>query len=268
MSKELTVPANEETVAALAIGFPVEEGFTRIRLPRMDYQSQDLTEGKGKTMKVVVEAGTFSTEHPTDEENPETGKKIWDTKEIGTEIEATIVFQRKQLSYYDEPTETYTSSPIYDNDDEIIPLWRNKAEIDRGTPAELKSREEYKTTTQKGKPSSKLKDNRILYILHEGELYELSIHGTSMYAYKDYAKKCRPAVPAVLTVFNSESKENGSIAWNQMTFVAKRLLSDKEAVIVLEKQTELKDAISQEKSFYAGQNMPMANAALADEFKK
>lgn len=265
---ELAKPLSESTVAALRTDFPTEPGFQRAMLPRIAFKAQNVMEGKGKSMKVVIEAGTFFIEKQSKEEDPETGKKLWESEELGTEIEGVIVFQRKQLSYYDESTNSYTSSPIFDNDDEIIPLFRDRAEIDRGTAKELKAREEYAGTTLKGKPKSNLRDNRVLYVLMNDEMYQLTVHGSSMYSYMNYSRQARPAVPAVLTVFNSESKENGSIEWNQMTFEAKRPLTEKEAEIVLEKQTELKDAIIQEKEFYAGQNAPVQNAELADEFKK
>ena len=274
-STELMTPLSEAKLAALREDFPVEASFTRALLPRIAFKAQDVTEGKGKAMKVLIEAGTFLLEkQEKDEEDvpktdPETGKQVWTSEELGTEIEGVIVFQRKQLRYFDESTGSYTSSPVYDNDDEIIPLFRDKAEIDRGTPAELKSRDEYAGVSLKGKPKSKLEDNRILYVLMNGEVYQLNLRGSSMYSYMTYARKVRPAVPAVMTHFSSEAKENGSVSWNQMEFEVAHPLSNKEADIVLEKQQEIKDAIAQEKAFYAGQQaIPMGNAELAGEFKK
>src|SRR3990167_7848291 len=177
MSK-LTVPLKEETIIELKSNFPIDPSFERISLPRLAFKSQDMTEGKGKQMKVVQEAGTFITERQSKEINEETGKPVWEKTEIGKEVEGVIVYQRKQLSYYDDSSETYTSSPIYDTDDQIIPLWCNGAEIDSGTSKELKARSEYATTTLKGKPSSKLKDNRILYVLVDDELFQLNLHGS------------------------------------------------------------------------------------------
>jgi hypothetical protein len=276
-STALMTPLSEAKLAALREDFPVEASFTRALLPRIAFKAQDVCEGKGKAMKVLIEAGTFLLEkqEKNDEGEPvldsETGKQVWTSEELGTEIEGVIVFQRKQLRYFDESTGSYTSSPVYDNDDEIIPLFRDKAEIDRGTPAELKSRDEYAGVSLKGKPKSKLEDNRILYVLMDDEIRQLNIRGSSMYSYMDYARKARPAVPAVLTHFSSESKENGSVSWNQMSFEAVRpLTNNKEADIVIEKQTEIKDAIAREKSFYAGQQpaTPAGYGELAGEFKK
>lgn len=267
-STELAKPMSEEKLAALRNDFPTEVGFERIMLPRIAFKAQDVTEetkvnGK-KSIKVIVEAGTFIEERQGEEEDPETGKKPWSSTELGAEIEGVIVFQRQQLRYFDD-SGSVTSSPIFDTNDEIIPLFCDKAEIDRGTPAELKAK--YPGQTLKGKPKSMLEDNRILYVLINGELFQMSLRGSSMYSYMTWARKVRPAVPAVLTTFNSEPKENGSVSWNQMTFVAKRPLTEKEADLVIEKKNELVEAIQAEKAFYASQQ-PAEKDPLADEFRK
>lgn len=241
-----TVPSTE-ALAELRDSFPVEMGFTRVQLPRLGMYAQDQVEGKGKNMKVITEAGTFYVDRQTDEED-EDGKKVWEKEEIGTEVEGIIFFQRKQLRYYDEKSETYTSSSVYDTEDEVIPLFTGKSEIARGTPAELKARPEYQFEKD-GKVKSKLEDNRILYVLKHGEVFQMNLRGSSMYSWMTYARKVLP--PAVLTVMNSEAKEKGSIAWNQMTFTDERKLNAKEVAEVQEKLNEVKDAVREEKAFYA-----------------
>ena len=128
-TKAVTNVASPEVLSQLSSAYPIEQGAMRIILSRISMVSQDVTEGKGKATKVVVEAGTFFVEAQTDDINEETGKKVWVKEEIGNSFEGIIVFKRKQLRYYDESTETYTSSPIYDTDDEIIPLFRDKKEV-------------------------------------------------------------------------------------------------------------------------------------------
>jgi hypothetical protein len=219
--------------------------------------SQDVTEGKGKSMKVIAEAGTFYLEKPT-EESDENGKKIWEKTEIGTDFEGIIVYQRKQLRHYNSDTEQYTSSPIYDTDDDVIPLFRDKKEVDKGTPKELKGREEYQGLSLKGKAISKLEDNRVLYVLYEGELYQMSLRGTSMFAFLTYARKNTPS--AYVTQFCSEAHENGKVSWNQMTFHAVREINSAEVKTVLEKQKEIQEGIVMEKNFY-GQNAETAEDA-------
>jgi hypothetical protein len=247
-TKEITIAPTEQELAELKSMFPVVDGFTRIALPRISFISQDKTEGKGKAMKVVAEAGTFMTEKEG-EEVDEDDKKIWEKNEVGTSFDGIIIYQRKQLKMYDANTETFTSSPIYDNDEDVIPLFSNKAEIDRGTPKDLKKK--YEFVDDNGKTKSKLEDNRILYILYNDELFQLNLRGSSMYAYMTFSKKYQPNT--ILTTFDSEAKEKGSIAWNQITYTKARDLSGEEVARVIEVTRDLKYGIDSEKAYYASQ---------------
>ncbi len=257
MTKEIQTTITDEQKALLRGSFPTEKGFTRIQIPRLGLISQDITEGKGKSMKVITEAGTFYTEKETVDED---GNKVWKKEEIGTSINAIIVYQRKQLKFYDEKTGSFTSSSVYDEDEEIIPLWANKAEIARGTPAELKARPEYQFEKD-GKIKSKLEDNRILYVIYEGELYQMNLRGSSMYSWMTYTRKVSPP-SGVLTTISSESKEKGAISWNQMTFEKNRELFAEEVDVVIENVTEIRNAIQMEKEFFASKK-----ATTVDEQK-
>jgi hypothetical protein len=243
-------------------------------LPRLTFKSQDVTEGKGKSKKVVVEAGTFFIERQTEEIDEATGKPAWSSEEQGDEVEGIILYQRKQLKFFDEATDSFVNSPIYDSPDEIIPLFQNGAEIARGTAAELRARKEFADTNKAGKPISKLEETRVLYVLmgegDDAEVFQLNIRGTSMYSFLTYARKTN--VPAVLTKFTSEAQENGAIEWNKMMFEAVRQLSDKEVDVVLKHQGDLKDAIAQQKAYFASQDGKALPAGerdpLEDEFEE
>lgn len=251
-TKALAKAPSNEALQTLQNEFPVDPGFDRALFPRLSFKAQDVTEGKGKKMKVVTEAGTFFTERQSDEVNKD-GKKEWDKEELGKEVEGIIVFQRKQLRMYDEATEEYTSSPIFDAVDEIIPLFCGKTEVHRGTPEELKKHYEYKD--KNGKTRSKLEENRILYVMLDdvdSELYQLNLRGSSMYSFLGFARK--NLVPSLLVTMNSEEKEKGSIEWNQMTFEPKRALDGKEVETVIAKVAEIKEGIVAEKSYYAAQS--------------
>ena len=256
-SKEVTTVASQEVINQLSGAYPVESGGLRIILPRISMKSQDETEGKGKAMKVVTEAGTFFVESETDEINEETGKKVWIKEDIGKSFEGIIIFKRKQLRYYDESNETYTSSPIYDNDTDIIPLFCNKKEIARGTPADLKAREEY-AFEKDGKKKSKLEDNRVLYVLKDGELYQLSLRGSSMYSLMSYERSTN--VPGVLTKFDSEAMENGKVCWNKMTFKVVRALNSDEAELATQEQKRIIAAVQIEKASYANKAVEAKSA--------
>lgn len=244
---ELATVASEQELAILRESYPVEQGFNRTLYPRLGMYSRDVAEGKGKQMKVVTEAGTFYTEKQTEEIDEETKKKKWEREEIGTEIEAIILFERKQLKFFDG--ENYTSSPVYDSEDEVLPLFCNKAEVDRGTVKELKSREKYQGTTAKGKATSKLEENRVLYVLYNEEVYQMNLRGTSMFAFLTYKRSVTPNT--VLTHIKSEAKENGAISWNQMMFEAVRVITKEEAQIVTECLENIKSDISAEKGRFA-----------------
>lgn len=247
--KELAVQADEQSLAVLKQAFPVEQGFVRTNYPRLGMFSQDVTEGKGKSMKVVSEAGTFYIERPT-EELDENGKKVWAKDELGNEIELIVLYKRHQLRFFDG--EHYTSSTVYDFDDEIVTLFKNKEVVEKGLPKDLKALPQYQGTSAKGKPTSKLEDQRVLFVLYNGEVYQLNLRGSSMYAFLTYSKHQSPNT--VLTKITSEAKENGSIAWNQMIFTAVRPITQEEANDILDKTAEIKGNIEAEKGYFAAQN--------------
>lgn len=253
-----------DLIAQLQANFPQEEGGTRMQFPRLSMLAQDKTEEKGtgrnKTITVVASAGSFFIEEPTDEDELDedtgerTGRKVWRKEDIGDDITGIVIFQRKQLRMYDESTKLYTSSPIYDEDTEVVPLFSNKKEVARGTPAELKALYEF-VDKRDGKTKSKLEDNKILYVIlpdyskEETRVFQLNLRGSSMYSFKTYARKT--IVPSVLTRFSSEPKENGSISWNQMTFEAVSQLTNEQLEKVLEAQDAIKGALASEKAAYA-----------------
>lgn len=247
-------PLTDEQRALLGDQFPAEAGFNRKWYPRLGMVSQHQTEEvrdpktKKITLNMITEAGTFFTDKPDPEEKDEKGNPVQVHEELGMEIEATIIYKRYQLKYYNKDTEEFTSSPIFDSEEEIVPLFLNKKEIARGTPKELMAREEY-IEIKDGKEKSKLEYNRVLYVLFQGELFQMNFRGSSMYSYMTYARKNTP--PTVLTKFSSEAKESGDIKWNQMSFETVRELNSDEADLVLEKLAEIKQDIVDEKASFS-----------------
>lgn len=248
-TKAVAVAASDEVLAQLASAYPQEEGGKGIFLPRLGMVSQDVVEttgtGKNKKTNIITPAGEFFIEQQTDELD-EDGKKKWERQELGDTIEGIIFYKRHQLRMYDEDTEEYTSSPVYDSPDEILPLFCNKKEVARGTPKELKAK--YMFTDKKGKVKSALEDNRVLYVLKDGEAYQMSLRGSSMYSLLSYEKGVQP--PTVVTQFTSEPNENGGIAWNKMLFKALRKLNAKEAKQVADLQKNTAETIKASKESY------------------
>ncbi len=247
MSKELIKTASEEALAQLTTAYAQEANNQNIILPRLGMFSQDKTEetgkGKDKKIKVIQAAGDFYVDKQT-EELDENGKKTWEKEEIGTSVEGVIFFKRYQLRMYDEATEEYTSSPIYDGEDEVIPLFKNKVEVARGTPKELK--EKYLYTDKNGKQKSALEENRILYVLYNGEPHQMNLRGSSMYSLLSYERSVQ--APTVVTHMSSETMTKGDITWNKMTFKVVRKLTDKEVAKVLQLQKDAAMAINASKA--------------------
>jgi hypothetical protein len=259
---EIMTTADEALLAQLTAAYPQEAGVNRLLLPRLTFKSQDVMEGTGKAKKVVIEAGTFFTEKMTDDKD-ESGKNVWEKEELGLNIEGFIVYRRKQLRFYDEPNDTFYSTPVYDDVNDVLPLFKGKDKHATGTTADLKALFEY--VNEEGKTRSKLEDNVVLYILYAGELYQMGLRGSSMYSFKDYERKASPSVSAVLTHFNSQPQEKGSISWNQMTFTALRTVNTDEAHAILAHQADIKHHIELERAFYAQQNaVPTATGATLE----
>jgi glycerophosphoryl diester phosphodiesterase len=275
MSKEVSTAASNEALAALRDAFPVDPSAARIILPRLTLVSQDKVKetgtGKAKKIEVLTAAGTYLTEVETDEEDAD-GKKVWKKTEIGESFDGVILYQRKQLRMYDAKTEQFTSSPIYDTDDETVPLFASKAEVARGTPAELKSK--YMTTDeQTGKPKSKLEDNVVLYVKKSDDqkVYQLTFRGSSMYSFKQYSRKV--LVPSVETTFSSEARAKGTTNWNMATFAVKRRLDANEIAAVTDEVNSIRSMVAAEKSQYGSFKqtdyvVDADVAALADSTKR
>lgn len=262
MTKQVATKISQDVLDQLKNSQPVEDTFQRVQLPKLGMFSQDKKEGKGKAMKVVSEAGTFYIERKTDELDEETGKNIYEKTEIGTTIDGTILYNRKKLSFYDEPNSSYISSSIYDTDTEVVSLWSKGKEVLKGTEAQLK--EEYMFTDTDGKRKSRLKNIRVLYVLHEGELFQMEIGGTSMFAFSKYNQAVRPSVAAIVTTFFSEPQTKGSNEYNQMTFTKARDLTQEEALEVLGYVQEIQGAIKAEKEFFGKKEVTPSNVVHPD----
>lgn len=248
MSKELMKPASDDVLAQLEEGYATEEGGRGIYLPRIDLLSKDKVEttgtGKNKKVKVLEAAGEFSINKQS-EEIGEDGKKKWEKEEIGTEFEAIIFFKRYQMRHFDEATEKYTSSPIFDSKDEVIPLFSDKKQVDKGTMEELQAK--YMHTNKNGKQVSALEQNRILYVLKDGEAYQMNLRGSSMYQLMAY-ERAVGSPTSVVTKFSSEETTKGDNTWNMMTFIAVRKINEGEARKVLELKESTLEAIRASKA--------------------
>lgn len=259
MSNEITT-IDQDLLAKLRENTPVEEGYTRVRLPKLGCYSQDQTietkDEKGKKkIEVVAEAGIFYTEEKVGEEYVKT--------EIGTNILMRVVYTRKKLSHYDANTKIFISSSLYDSDNDEVTLFKAGKVYLRGIASELRNLPEFQEIDKEGKPKSKLEVNRVLYVLYDGKPHEMTLRGSSMYSFSTFSKSVS-LVTAIEVAVTSEAKEKGSIHWNQLVFTRTRDLNNEEIMETIAMQEEIKEAIQAEKEFFSKQT-PVAIPIRADE---
>lgn len=241
----------EEQLAILNDSFPVIEGSSeKLILPRFGMLSKDITEtsgtGKNKKIKVLQSAGTFFSEreHP---ELDEDGKRVWVKTYFDKEtIDVVIVYHRRQLRMYDSSLEKFYSTPIFDKPDQVIPLYLDKQVVKKGTQAELQAM--FPAVTLKGKPSSKLKEEIILFLLVNGELHQCSLSQSSKYEYLTYAKSVNPS--ACITTLSSVEDEFGDNVFRKMTFKKSRIIDGNEFELIKESQDILISKVESDKKFF------------------
>lgn len=235
--------------------------------------SKDITEesgtGKNKKITVLEAAGTFYTEEDKGEVDPETGKKVWTKTYLGDSVDVILPFYRKQLRLFDKSLNKFISSPIYDSADQVIPLYLDKRVIAKGTPQELKDL--YPKVTEKGKKSSKLNEETILYVIYEGVVYQANLSISSGFNFRDYRKNLNPS--SVITTLGSVEETNGSNTYRKMTFTSKRLINaDDEFSAVSETQRTIKESVESDKQYFltltAGKNLDKELDDLADSAHK
>lgn len=245
-TKELT----SEELAVLDTSYPVQEEDNRLKFPRFGMLSKDLTEesgkGKNKTIKVIESAGTFYTEKDLGEVDEETDKKVWTKEFIGEKVEVIIAYERKQLRKFDASLNKFISTPIYDNKEQVIPLYLDKQVIKRGTPDILQAC--YPALTAKGKPTSDLKEETILFVIYKDELYQCTLSQSSKWEFKSYKKGLNPST--VLTCLTTSEETFGTNTYRKMKFTNVRNITQAELDMVQEFQTTLKDKVDSDAQYF------------------
>ena len=256
-SKELS----QEQLALLNQSYPVSDSNSRASYPRFGMLSKDIVEesgtGKNKKITIVEAAGTFYTEEDNGEVDPETGKKVWTKTYLSDKVEVIIAFHRKQLRLFDKSLNKFISSPIYDTKDQLVPLYLDRKQIGFGTPAELQAK--FPAVTESGKKSSKLKEETLLYVIHEGTLYQWQLSQSSKWSFKDYSKGLNPS--SVVTELSSIEETNGSNTYRKATFVSKGMITQDDFDLVQESQTTLKAQVVSDAEYFLKQS---ENKQLSD----
>jgi hypothetical protein len=258
MSEKLT----EAQLALLNEGYPASDDAGRLTLPRLGMLSKDIMEesgtGKNKKYKVVQAAGTFYTESDEGEVNEETGKKVWTKRFIDDAegIDVNIVFHRRQLRMYDSSLEKFYSTPIYDSADQVIPLYLDKAVVKKGTPAELQAM--FPALSLKGKPTSKLKEEAILYVVYNGTLHQMNLSQSSKWEFKSYSKGLNPST--VVTTLGSQEDTFGSNTYRKVTFKSAGPIKAEDFDAVIEAQSTVRETVKSDERFYLGAGTEDAEA--------
>lgn len=265
MQKTKVRELTDEQLAILNDAFPAPEESNRLQLPRFGMLSKDITEesgsGKNKKIKVVEAAGTFYTEKDLGEVDKD-GKKVWTREYLSeAEVDLIIVYHRRQLRMFDSSLEKFYSTPIYDNSEQVLPLYLDKQVVKRGTQAELQAM--FPALTLKGKPSSKLKEDCILYVVYKNELYQCNLSQSSKWEFKSYAKTVNPST--VVTSFSSVEDSNGTNTYHKMVFKKSRAISQDEFETVNENQQNVKAEVEQSSQFLLGQG---ESKKVDDDFDK
>jgi len=259
MTKKIT----EEQLAILNDAFPVASESSRPSYPRFGMLSKDITEvsgtGKNKKVEVLQAAGSFYTEKDEGEVNEETGKKVWTKSFIdGETVDVIITFHRRQLRMYDSSLEKFYSTPVYDNASQVLPLYLDKQVVMKGTQAELQAK--FPTLTLKGKPSSKLKEETILYVIYEGEMYQMNLSQSSKWSFKDYSRNINPS--ACITNLGSVEDTFGDNTFSKVTFTKGRMIDGDEFETVSEGQASLKEIVENDSQLF------LAGPEALDQFDK
>lgn len=254
MAKEKEI-VSQEDLAELNDSFPtVGSGAKRDVYPRIGMLSKDIVEesgsGKNKKIKILEAAGTFFINKDSGkQETGEDGKvvKVWEKEFFADQnsIDVIIAFHRRQLRIFDQSLNKFISSPVYDSPEQIIPLFLDGRQIAIGNQEQLQAK--YPAITEKGKKTSKLKEEKILFVIYEGETYQMTLTTSSKWAFQDYARKVGPAT--VVTTIGSIEETFGTNTYSKMTFTNKRLINKEELDLVKEAQGKLKDAVESDRVY-------------------
>ena len=266
--------ASQEALDALSAMYPQADSYHRNAQSKIVFKSKDifgdklnakgeviLDEDEEPEQALITKAGTFFADRP----DLEDAKADWVKEKLGMKIEGHIIYARRRLQMYDGDTEEMTTSPIFDENTEVLPLFKSGEFVASGTPAELKAM--YPTTREytdkngekKERKGSLLQEAKILYVVVDGELLELTLRGSSMYSYQDYAKTT--LVERTVTGFSSEKREKGSNKWNCMMFESARDLTADEAIANVAVLREIVEVFKEEKEFYAAKRAENAEVA-------
>lgn len=258
-NKDLAVTGGS-ALDALRQAYPQDaaDNYEKTFIPQIRFRAKTVLDDDDK---VVYKAGTFLKVTRSEEKNSE-GKYDYTDTNLGQKITGDIVYARYRLSMYDAGADTYVSTPIFDDkENEVIKLFSAGQEIASGTMKELQAMYKYE---EDGKTKDRLKLQKVLYVMLDGELHEMAIGGGNIYSYGGYVRELskQSLQPTLVhTEFNSEKTEYGGNKYNQMTFKNVGELTEEEAAANVDVVRDLIEGIKAEKAYYGTDMTGGASAA-------
>ena len=241
MSKEIQI-SEGSALEALRASYPqhAEDNYVKNNLPQIRFKAKAVLDDDDK---VVTKAGTFVTVVRSEEKVDD--KYEYTENVLGADITVDVLYERYKLNYYNSGDNAYVSSPVFDNKEEVVKLFSGGKEIASGTVAELQG--QY-LIEKDGKKKSELQLLKVLYVLYDGDVHEMTLSLGNGYAWRKY--KQETMVPVVHTKIASKKTEHGGNKYNEMTFTAGEYLTEEEAVRNLSIVEDIKKGIAEEKAFY------------------
>ena len=241
MSKEIQI-SEGSALEALRASYPqhAEDNYVKNNLPQIRFKAKAVLDDDDK---VVTKAGTFVTVVRSEEKVDD--KYEYTENVLGADITVDVLYERYKLNYYNSGDNAYVSSPVFDNKEEVVKLFSGGKEIASGTVAELQG--QY-LIEKDGKKKSELQLLKVLYVLYNGDVHEMTLSLGNGYAWRKY--KQETMVPVVHTKIASKKTEHGGNKYNEMTFTAGEYLTEEEAVRNLAIVEDIRKGIAEEKAFY------------------
>jgi len=242
MTNEIQV-GGMTALEALKASYPQhdEDNYVKNNLPQIRFKAKAVLDDEDK---VVTKAGTFITVVRSEEKNVE-DKYEYTEVPVGTDITVDVLYERYKMNYYNSADNAYVSSPVFDQKEEVVKLFSNGKQIASGTMTELQ--EQY-MVEKDGKKKSELELLKVLYVLYNGSVHELTLSLGNGFTFRKYKQETQ--VPLVHTKIGSKKTEYGGNKYNAMTFTAGEYLTEEEAVKNLELVQDIIKGIKEEKAFY------------------
>lgn len=255
MSTELAI-AQGSALEALKNSYPqhTEDSYVKVTLPQIRFKAKAVLDDAGES--VILKAGTFVLVKRSDEKD-EHDKYTYEETPVGTSVTADVLYERYRLSYYDAANNAYVSSPVFDDTKEIVKLFSGGKEYASGTVAELQAMPDF-TIEEDGKKKCKLQLQKVLYMVYNGELHEMTLSLSNGFAWRKY--KQDTMVPLVHTIFDSKKTEHGGNKYNELTYTAGEYLTEEEATANLTLVNDIKTGIEAEKAFFGKAQAPAMTA--------